>query len=750
VKIRENGGNRPKPGLRAAWILLLAFAAPVVGIRTTSAAPMLTRWAAEVSPTNVWPEYPRPQMVRERWLNLNGHWDYAVTSNSRQAPAQFEGRILVPFPIESHLSGVGRRITEHDVIWYRRHFTVPSDWRGQSIRLHFGAVDWETTVFVNGREIGSHRGGYDAFTFDITSAVKWGGPNELVVSVKDPTEGDQPRGKQSRKPEGIFYLSSSGIWQTVWLEPVPVGGIQTLHLRPDLAAQALRLRVMANIPATDDETVVDCVASFEGRDAGRASGRPGTDIIVPLQFVNPWSPDSPALYDLVVSLRRGTQTVDRVTSYFGLREIRVATDADGYQRLCLNGKPLFQIGVLDQGFWPDGLYTPPSDEAMRFDLEVVKRLGMNLIRKHVKVEPARWYYWADRMGLLVWQDMPSGNNTTPEGRRQFESELHRMMEQLSNHPSVVMWVLFNEGWGQFDTERLVRAVKLSDPTRLVNNASGWTDARVGDVIDLHSYPDPLTPATESSRASVLGEFGGLGLAVEGHKWSDRTWGYQGVENMETLTERYCAMIDKVWSLQKSSGLAAAVYTQLTDVETECNGFLTYDREVLKVDVDRVHEVNSRHPPMEAGAMLVPNAQSGLFFWRYTIARPSDGWMLPDFDASDWKQAPGGFGTRETPGAHVNTEWNSIDIWLRREFTLRAPIPRKLSLIIHHDEDAEVYLNGVLAARLSGFTVGYKVIELTEEAQAALRPGTNWIAIHCHQTRGGQYIDAGLLAGGEAR
>lgn len=709
---------------------------------------MVTRWGRDVSATNVWPEYPRPQLVREQWLNLNGHWDFAVTSDDRSAPATFEGKILVPFPIESHLSGVGRRIDERDVLWYRRKFKVPESWRGNRIKLHFGAVDWMATVFVNGCELGTHRGGYDAFTFDLTAALNWSGENELVVAVKDPTEGDQPRGKQSRRPEGIFYLPSSGIWQTVWLEPVPDEGIDALYLMPELGTRRLRIRVMAKAASADCHAEV--IARLDGEEAGRASGDVGAELTVPLRVVRPWSPDEPALYDLEVTIRKGAREIERVGSYFGLREIRVGTDDGGRQHLFLNGRPLFQVGVLDQGYWPDGLYTPPSEQAMRFDLETAKRLGFNLVRKHVKVEPARWYYWTDRLGLLVWQDMPSGNNATQEGRRQFESELHRIMEQLGNHPSLVMWVLFNEGWGQFDTERLVRRMKIADPTRLVNNASGWTDAKVGDVIDLHSYPHPLAPTTETTRAGVLGEFGGLGLAIENHKWSRKTWGYHDVADAQTLTTEYCGMLDNVWTLQKHQGLAAAVYTQLTDVETECNGFLTYDREVLKVDAARVRGANRGQPPLLAGTLILPNAQQGVFTWRYTLTAPAETWMDAGFDDSSWPSSAGGFGMPKTPGAIVNTEWKTPKIWLRREFTLPEPVPDKLQLMMHHDENATVYLNGVLAAELQGFTTGYRNFPINDAARAALRPGKNVIAIHCSQTEGGQYIDAGLLEVDESR
>ncbi len=707
---------------------------------SAAAAPLLTRWAGSVTPTNVLPEYPRPQMVRDQWQTLNGLWDFAITTDHHSPPAFFTNRILVPFPVESHLSGVGQRLDEHSTLWYRRHFTVPAAWRDRRLELHFGAVDWSAEVLLNGRRLGSHRGGYDAFSFDITAAANRDGDNELLVAVMDPTEGDQPRGKQSRKPEGIFYTPSSGIWQTVWLEPVPAVRVSGLSLVPELPGRSLRARVAANTLA--ENIRVEITVSFGGQPAGRGTGAPGAEIVVPLSVVRPWSPATPFLYDVEITLRRGAEVLDRVRSYFGLREIQLGTDDGGRRRLFLNGQPLFEMGVLDQGFWPDGLYTAPTDEALRFDLETAKLLGFNLVRKHVKVEPERWYYWADRLGLLVWQDMPSGNNATEEGRRQFEMELQRLVELHANHPSIVMWVLFNEGWGQAqsETERLVRRLKIMDPTRLVDNASGWTDLKVGDVIDLHSYPDPLAPPPEQRRAGVLGEFGGLSLKVENHTWSQQTWGYQAMPDAARLTDQYCSLLDKVWTLRRDNGLAAAVYTQLTDVETECNGFLTYDRAVLKVDPADVKTATGHLP------MLLPEAQQGAFLWSYTTNAPPVGWMEAAFDATVWPTGNGGFGTRASPGAIVNTPWTTSDIWLRREFTLDPGFRPPAALAMHHDEDAEVYLNGVLAAKASGFVVRYREFAISAEASQALRPGRNVIAVHCHQTTGGQYIDVGLVAG----
>lgn len=722
-----------------AWVLLIwtlnALCLPV------QAETLVTRWAREVSATNSLPEYPRPQLAREHWQNLNGLWDYQITTGASGPAKDFAGKILVPFPIESHLSGVGKTLDENSTLWYRRRFTVPPGWRGHSVLLHFGAVDWSAEVIINGRTLGIHRGGYDAFSFDLTKELLWDQENELLIAVMDPTEGDQPRGKQTRKVEGIFYTPSSGIWQTVWLEPVPSIHIQSLGLVPDLATPALRATVLANSLA--EGLPVRVIVSFGGREVGRATGTAGTEIKIPLSERHPWSPVRPELYDVVVTLQRGNEQLDKVTSYFGLREVRVGTDAAGVRRLFLNGEPVFQRGVLDQGFWPDGLYTAPTDEALGFDLKTAKQLGFNLVRKHVKVEPERWYYWADKLGLLVWQDMPSGNNSSEPGRKQFLVELDRLLDQKANHPSIIMWVLFNEGWGQHDTERLARRIKAADPTRLVDSASGWTDLKVGDVVDFHSYPQPLAPPPEASRAGVLGEFGGLGLGVTNHTWSARQpWGYQILPNAGRLTDEYVKLWQRVWELQGSNGLAAAIYTQITDVETECNGFLTYDREVLKMDVRPVRRANLNLPK------LVLDARDAKCSWNYTTVEPSPNWMQPNYDAAGWKSGIGGFGASNPPEAIINTEWKSSDIWLRREFELKPGARMPALLTMYHDEDTEVYLNGVLATSTTGFVVGYQDYAIASEARQALHSGRNVMAVHCHQTSGGQYIDVGLWSESE--
>jgi len=435
-------------------------------------------------------------------------------------------------------------------VTYRRSFEIPKGWSGQQVLLHFGAVDWESTVFLNGKKLGVHRGGYDAFSFNITDALKGEGAQEITVDVFDPTDlGGQPRGKQKLKPGSIMYTATTGIWQTVWLEPVAPAHIESLKIVPDVDESCLRLTVFGS-------GSVEAVASDNGKDIAQVTGQAGSELKLSIPNPKLWSPDSPHLYDLRVSLKSGDKTVDSVTSYFGMRKIALGKDDKGVTRMMLNGKPVFQVGPLDQGFWPDGIYTAPTDEALRFDIAETKRLGFNATRKHVKVEPARWYYWCDKIGLLVWQDMPCGNSYTdkpqPIDKPQFKSELMNMVKNNWNHPSIIMWVVFNENQGQHDTEALVAEVKALDPSRLVNNASGNDDKNCGDVIDKHSYPGPESPKPEVNRAAVLGEFGGLGLPVDGHTWTKKTWGYEGTKNIEDLTKGYEKLLSKSWELNATA------------------------------------------------------------------------------------------------------------------------------------------------------------------------------------------------------
>lgn len=709
--------------------------------------PLTTRWTKDVKADKPHPEYPRPQMKRERWQNLNGVWQLAFAKKDDTAPIgkELSERILVPFPVESALSGVMKHAER---LWYRRSFSTPKEWRDQRIVLHFGAVDWEAKVWVNGKEIGSHRGGYDPFAFDITDALTKDGEQELIVGVWDPTDaGTQPRGKQVRKPGGIMYTPTTGIWQTVWIEPVPAISIERLTIVPDVDKGEVRIRVQ--VKGATDKAQLSIQVLYGEKEIGTAKGGIDEDLIVKIADAKLWTPETPFLYGLKIGLGK-----DAVESYFGMRKISVGPDDKGITRLLLNNKPYFMVGPLDQGFWPDGLYTAPTDEALKYDIEITKMLGFNMARKHVKVEPARWYYWCDKLGLLVWQDMPSGDRgiggndpdlkRTPESAKIYEEELKHMIDCLRNHPSIVLWVVFNEGWGQFDTARITAWTKKYDPSRLVDCASGWTDRGVGDVHDIHVYPGPGSPKPEAKRAAVLGEFGGLGLKVDGHTWEQKTWGYRGANSKEDLTRRYEKLLEGVYKLKDNPGLSAVVYTQTTDVETEANGLLTYDRAIVKVDLPRVAAVNkgdfSRLPQ---SVVVVPTSQEKGLMWRYTLEKPADDWYKPDFTDANWKEGIGGFGTEKTPGAVVRTRWDTSNIWLRRSFELPENAPKELHLLLHHDEDAEIYIDGILAAKVAGYVSDYEDVAIDPKALEMLRPGKHLLAVHCKQTGGGQYIDVGL-------
>jgi hypothetical protein len=704
--------------------------------------PLTTPWTGDVSPDRVWPEYPRPQMVRPHWTNLNGLWDYAIRDRDAAQPRQWDGEILVPFAAESALSGVKRKVLPEQRLWYRRRLAAPEMNAGERLLLHFGAVDWQCRLWINGQEVGEHTGGHDPFCFDITEAVR-AGENELVLAVWDPTDqGYQPRGKQVLKPGGIMYTAVTGIWQTVWLEVVPETHIRSLKIVPDIDKGKVTVRVITRRPGT-----VTVAASDRGLVVGRAKGRSGQALELNIPEARLWSPDDPHLYDLKVTLWSQDRPVDVVTSYFGMRKIEVAKDEDGILRLQLNNRVLFQYGPLDQGWWPDGLYTPPSDEAMQYDIAMTKQLGMNMARKHVKYECARWYYGCDKLGLLVWQDMPAGDSgRNAESQANYHRELKAMVDALHNHPSIVMWVPFNEGWGQFDTAQVVRWLQDYDPTRPVNEASGWHDRGSGDVSDMHSYPGPGMRPVEKERAVVLGEFGGLGMPVPGHTWqAEKNWGYVSYADSEALTDAYVDLLTKMRPLI-GQGLAAAVYTQTSDVEIEVNGLLTYDRKVVKMDRERITAAAGRlYLPPPKVTVLVQTSQFEAQQWKYTMKKPTESWFEPGFDDSAWKRGPGGFGTEGTPGAVVRTVWETPDIWIRRILNLdRLPRDGQVGLSLHHDEDAEVYINGHLVKKVTGYTTGYNLLTLHDSAAEAFQPGRNTVAVHCRQTGGGQYIDMGLI------
>lgn len=564
-----------------------------------------TAWSEEIDPQNVLPEYPRPQMVRSEWKNLNGLWNYAIRPLGEQ-PAAFDGEILVPFAVESSLSGVGERLGSKNELWYERTFEISPKWNGKRILLHFGAVDWKADVWVNGISVGSHTGGYTPFSFDITAALAKG-ENTLRVRVWDPTdEGYQPRGKQVNNPNGIWYTPVSGIWQTVWLEAVPQQYIREVRTTPDLDRKTFRVEVpVCNAQPGD---LVEVILYDGGAEVASARALNGATVELTLADPKCWSPDSPFLYDMKVALLRNGRRIDAVESYAAMRKFSTLRDKNGIVRLALNNKPLFQFGPLDQGWWPDGLYTAPTDEALAFDVIKTKELGYNMIRKHVKVEPARWYYHCDKAGMIVWQDMPNGDQgpqwqmhsyfTGEERHRSAESEAcyrkewKEIIDYLYSFPSIGVWVPFNEAWGQFKGPEIAEWTKAYDPSRLVNPASGGNHYLTGDILDLHHYPQPKMTLLDTNRATVLGEYGGIGLVIPDHVWVKNrdNWGYTRFNSPKEVTDEYARYADELLRLI-GCGFAAAVYTQTTDVEVEVNGLMTYDRKVVKVEEERIREIN---------------------------------------------------------------------------------------------------------------------------------------------------------------
>ena len=567
-----------------------------------------TSWGEQLDPKNVLPEYPRPIMERNDWKNLNGLWKYAITKKGDPTPAAYQGDILVPFAVESSLSGVGKMINEKEELWYQRTFDIPSAWRGKQILLHFGAVDWKAEVWVNDVKVGEHTGGFTPFYFDITSVLNKGN-NDLVVKVWDPSDrGEQPRGKQIANPHGIWYTPVTGIWQTVWLEPVATQYITNLKTTPDIDNNSVKVEVAANTTSADKVEV----KVFDGKNlVAKGAALNG----VPVELTMPanaklWSPDSPFLYNMEVTLYKDGKAIDQVKSYTAMRKYSIRKGQNGITRLQLNNKDYFQFGPLDQGWWPDGLYTAPTDEALVYDLKKTKDFGYNIVRKHVKVEPERWYTHCDQLGLIVWQDMPNGgpspqwqarnyfNGTevirSAASEANYRKEWKEIIDCLYSYPSIAVWVPFNEAWGQFKTPEIVAWTKEYDPSRLVNPASGGNHYTCGDILDLHHYPGPNMFLYDPRRATVLGEYGGIGLVVEGNTWVNdkKNWGYVKFNTSDEVTNEYIKYGKHLLELIRK-GFSAAVYTQTTDVEGEINGLMTYDRKVIKMNEAKVREINQQ-------------------------------------------------------------------------------------------------------------------------------------------------------------
>ncbi|MEO5915280.1 MAG: sugar-binding domain-containing protein [Luteolibacter sp.] len=730
---------------------------------------MMTQWGREVTAEKVWQEYPRPQMERADWTNLNGLWDYAVTAKDETTPASWAGQILVPFCPESSLSGVGRLIEPTEALWYKR--PLPGLKAGKRTILNFEAVDYTTTVWVNGKRIGSHTGGFTPFSYDITPALKADG-NELLVRVDDATEGYQLHGKQKLKNEGIWYTRVTGIWQSVWLENVSPRFINDLDYTCDIKSGNLTVSAKLSGKAVEGEKL-RVSASFGGKEVTNGSGASS----VTLKIAEPklWSPAEPNLYDLKIELLDGDGKVaDEIKSYTALREFGKIKDSNGNWRFTLNGKSIFHWGPLDQGWWPDGLLTPPSEAAMISDIDFLKAAGFNMIRKHIKVEPRRYYAHCDKIGMLMWQDQVSmgfGPETLPKGsnppwtrmapnpkdgewpdeaHEQYVTEYKRMVDHLRDVPCIAVWSPFNEAWGQHRTMEVGKMAMEYDNTRPINIASGGNFWPVGDIADEHRYPDPGFPFEDkrfNDYVKVVGEFGGHGMPIEGHLWNKDSpnWGYGGLpKNLDEWKERYSRSIEVLAGLRKR-GVCAGVYTQTTDVEVEINGLRTYDR-MNKVDpawLKPLSDMLLATPDMVKLTEIVPTSENSPQVAKFTTAAPAEGWEKTMFDDSSWSQGQGGFGTAMTPGTHIGTEWNSSDIWIRREVQLAKDPAGQLVLRVFHDEDAEVFLNGTQIAAMKGHVTTY--IDFPIQQKDLLKAGRNVIAVHCHQTSGGQFIDVGIVA-----
>lgn len=677
---------------------------------------------------------------------MNGPWQFEFGNPTQPPPfgRQLAGEILVPFAPESRLSGV----EEHQPhLWYRRHFEVPTGWRRDRVLLHFGAVDWEAEIWVNGRPLAMHRGGYDPFTVDVTAAILPVPEQELIVRVFDPTgSGEQMRGEQSLAHGSGPRPAVSGIWQTVWMEPVPRRGIDELLIEPDLDSGSVAVTVGGIDPLGGDQVEVE-VLERGGLLAARR-GDVGERLLVPIPAPRAWSPEDPFLYDLRV-IRTGAEgkVIERVHSYFGLRTVGRVTGADGLPRITINGEPRFLMGVLDRGLWPGGLYTPPDDEAVRMDLATAKSMGFDLVRKHAKVEPERWYAWCDRLGLLVWQDLPWPALRTPEGQSQFEIELDAVVAARRQHPSIIGWVMADQEQGQPDASRICAELQAADPGRLVTRSSSWIGTALGTVADAGLSLG--SAESDPRRLSVLGQYGGTNLPIEGHTPPDPL-GYQlegsWVVDAGELAFAYEDQARQVWGLV-GEGLAAAFYAQLTDVESRASGLMTYDREVIKVPVERLARANQgRFAPLY---VVLPAADAGGRNWRYRTTEPEGDWLkvygraldLPGSEES-WVDGVGGFG-EEQPGTLLRTPWTTPDIWMISDLNLPAPPEGELVLRLLHGGQVTVWINGKEVLVRPGSTGSYVRIPTGLEVRDVLIQGQNRIAVHCRGSEGQHRVDLGV-------
>ncbi len=728
---------------------------------------MKTRWSDEVSPENIWDVYPRPQMKRENWQNLNGKWEYAVLPISVNKPEKFQGEILVPFAIESELSGVKKIVGPEQNLWYQTSFRISNYQDGDIIHLNFGAVDWKAEIFVNNQKAGEHKGGFTPFSIDITPFLEKD-EQTLTVKVWDPTDkGTQPRGKQVSDPKGIWYTPVTGIWQTVWIEKTKADYIKNLKNTPDIDQSTIHSEIVFGKLNADRQIKV--VAFNKGQEIGskiimtkKGQEKATVSLHIPEQML--WTPENPHLYDLSVEIMDGTTTLDHVESYFGMRKISLGKDENGYTRIMLNNKPFFQFGLLDQGWWPDGLFTAPTKEAMMYDVEMTKKWGFNMLRKHVKIEPASFYYECDKMGMLVWQDMPNGNyldelriqaweeedaKRDEESSTQFERELKEMMDYFHSFPSIVVWVPFNEGWGQYDTERVTRWTENYDPSRLIDSPSGWADRKVGDMIDVHLYPGPGMELPEENRASVLGEFGGIGWVVEDHIWWDkRNWGYLTYEDQAGFKKRFTELMEDLVSL-RSFGLSAAIYTQTTDVEGEVNGLMTYDREVIKINPQETQKlISPLYKKSQEYETIISDSEIESNTWLVNFSKPSPDKKKQPATAIDgiWKKEKAPFSSYDNYFLPEGSLWaTNKQLNLKKEFNLSS-IPDKIILRYYLDKSAmNVYLNGNLIAseKHEGGRKRHYRNMLVADASKHLKTGKNVISIQVTAAKDDHSFDIGL-------
>jgi Glycosyl hydrolases family 2, sugar binding domain/Glycosyl hydrolases family 2/Glycosyl hydrolases family 2, TIM barrel domain len=729
---------------------------------------IMTSWAAGVTPDNVWKEYPRPQMVRKEWKNLNGLWDFALSIGTNNKPPQvYTRKILVPFCVESALSGIKETVRGSQEMMYRRFFTIPETWRGKRVLLHLEAVDYYARLWIDGKFIGEHKGGYDSFQFDITNYLSTGENHEINLVVWDPSnEGTQPVGKQTVL--GLSrgrYTATSGIWQTVWLEPVEEFSVNNLKILPDLDNGTVT--VQAGLKGWGSNPQIKVQVLDNGTEVVSGTGSADKAVTLNIKNAKLWSPEIPFLYDLKVSLMSDDKTIDEVGSYFGMRKISTGRDAAGLMRIYLNYKEIFQLGPLDQGYWPDGILLPASDEGLKYDVEYLKKIGCNMDRIHIKVQPERFYYYCDKLGLLLWQDMispwSSFSRSEIGGAKDFETMWEKIIDQLYSHPSIIQWTVFNEGWVQYDTERLTDWTKKKDPSRLVSNASGWIDRHVGDVRDFHDYtfyPSIAWVPENYPRPMVIGEGGGFDLTTKEHLWNpelvmpekvDRAGDLnrETVGNPNVLDERYNSWIDNI-AILRNYGLNAVVYTQISDVENEVNGWMTYDRKVSKIPEERLAAIHSKlFKPLMQGQTILPLSMNKPQSWQFSFTEPAKEWFKKG-NTGKWSTGNAPFGTSQMYVPEVNTKWTAPGLYLQKEFSLKS-ISAMLSIIIYNTGVTDVYINGELAVQINNLKRNDSELKMSEvflpdKAMKLLKSGSNHIAVKFAFTPMDQalnYFDMGL-------